>query len=203
MANPLHLGQGLAIDAGKCRVGTPLHMGHSRNRQARWVDAVHTAGGEQVAFAHVGIGLDESQLDPAAMLSRGVAVGHCTRARAQVEDGNGLVTVYQQCHFAHQRKDARDLPEHTAFVRWSAADSERDLLAGVPAALKTAVWEQELRWQVPGPVVLFDSAWPGGEADRQEHLRVPLTAGSYAVRAAYAQPGAETWVGLVQLSRLA
>ncbi|BBC97364.1 hypothetical protein SRO_6188 [Streptomyces rochei] len=95
------------------------------------------------------------------------------------------------------------LPEHTAFVRWSAADSERDLLAGVPAALKTAVWEQELRWQVPGPVVLFDSAWPGGEADRQEHLRVPLTAGSYAVRAAYAQPGAETWVGLVQLSRLA
>ena len=95
------------------------------------------------------------------------------------------------------------LPEHTTFVRWSAADSERDLLAGVPAALKTAVWEQELRWQVPGPVVLFDSAWPGGEADRQEHLRVPLTAGSYAVRAAYAQPGAETWVGLVQLSRLA
>ncbi|MEW2272131.1 hypothetical protein GTY41_22420 [Streptomyces sp. SID685] len=95
------------------------------------------------------------------------------------------------------------LPEHTAFVRWSAADSERDLLAGVPAALETAVWEQELRWQVPGPVVLFDSAWPGGEADRQEHLRVPLTAGSYAVRAAYAQPGAETWVGLVQLSRLA
>ncbi|MEU6461134.1 immunity 21 family protein [Streptomyces sp. NPDC046976] len=94
------------------------------------------------------------------------------------------------------------LPEHTAFVRWSAADSERDLLAGVPAALETAVWEQELRWQVPGPVVLFDSAWPGGEADRQEHLRVPLTAGSYAVRAAYAQPGAETWVGLVQLSRL-
>lgn len=37
MANPLHLGQGLAIDAGKCRVGTPLHMGHSRNRQVRWV----------------------------------------------------------------------------------------------------------------------------------------------------------------------
>ena len=95
------------------------------------------------------------------------------------------------------------LPEHTTFVRWSAADSERDLLARVPAALETAVWEQELRWEVPGPVVLFDSAWPGGEADRQEHLRVPLTAGSYAVRAAYAQPGAETWVGLVQLSRLA
>ncbi|MFF8991630.1 immunity 21 family protein [Streptomyces sp. NPDC014983] len=95
------------------------------------------------------------------------------------------------------------LPEHGTFVRWSAADSERELLAGVPAALESAVWEQELRWEVPGPVVLFDSAWPGGEADRQEHLRVPLAAGTYGVHAAYAQPGPETWVGLVRLGRLA
>ncbi|OIK25272.1 immunity 21 family protein [Streptomyces malaysiense] len=95
------------------------------------------------------------------------------------------------------------LPEHTAFVRWSAADRERGLPAEVPAALETAVWGRELRWDVPGPVVLFDSARPGGEADRQEHLRVPLTAGSYAVRAACAPPGTGTWVGLVRLSRLA
>ncbi|MFF5408123.1 immunity 21 family protein [Streptomyces misionensis] len=94
------------------------------------------------------------------------------------------------------------LPEHGTFVRWSAAGSERELLAGVPAALEGAVWEQELRWDVPGPVVLFDSAWPGGEADRQEHLKVPLAAGSYTVRTAYAQPGPETWVGLVQLTPL-
>ena len=116
MANPLHLGQGLAIDAGKCRVGTPLHMGHSRNRQARWVHAVHTAGGEQVAFTHVGIGLDEPQLDPAAMLSRRVTISHRSRTRAQVEHGNGLVTVHQQRHFAHQRKDAGDLPDDTGFI---------------------------------------------------------------------------------------
>ncbi|MDO0928783.1 immunity 21 family protein [Streptomyces sp. TG1A-8] len=95
------------------------------------------------------------------------------------------------------------LPDQAAFVRWSAAHCEGDLLAGVPAALDAAVWEQEIRWQVPGPVLLFDSAWPGGAAGRREHLRVPLTAGTYAVRAAYAQPGPETWVGLVQLRRLA
>ncbi|MFE9452950.1 immunity 21 family protein [Streptomyces sp. NPDC006739] len=95
------------------------------------------------------------------------------------------------------------LPDHGTFVRWSAANSEDELLAGVPAALDAAVWDQEIRWNVPGPVVLFDSAWPGEDADRTEHLRVPLEPGAYAVRAAYARPGPETWVGLVQLRRLA
>ncbi|MGW2489967.1 immunity 21 family protein [Streptomyces sp. NPDC001606] len=94
------------------------------------------------------------------------------------------------------------LPEHGTLVRWSAANSEDELLAGVPAALRTAAWEAELRWHVPGPVLLFDSAWPGAEAPGTEHLRIPLTAGSYAVRAAYAQPGPETWLGLVQISRI-
>ncbi|MET8451378.1 immunity 21 family protein [Streptomyces sp. NPDC005209] len=94
------------------------------------------------------------------------------------------------------------LPDHAAFVRWSAANSEEELLAGVPAALDAAAWGDEVRWDVPGPVVLFDSAWPGDESERAEHLRVPLEAGAYAVRAAYARPGPETWVGLVQLRRL-
>ena len=53
------------------------------------------------------------------------------------------------------------LPEHGTFVRWCAADSEDELLAGVPAALEAAVWEPEVHWNVPGPVVLFDAAWPG------------------------------------------
>ncbi|MFF3462790.1 immunity 21 family protein [Streptomyces sp. NPDC002619] len=94
------------------------------------------------------------------------------------------------------------LPDHGTFVRWSAANSEDELLAEVPAALDAAVWENEVRWNVPGPVVLFDSAWPGDEADRAEHLRVPLEPGRYAVRAAYARPRPETWLGLVQLRRL-
>ena len=95
------------------------------------------------------------------------------------------------------------LPHHGTFVRWSAANSEDELLAHLPAALDAAVWEHEIRWHVPGPVVLFDSAWPGGAAEGAEHLRVPLEPGTYAVRAAFARPGPETWVGLVQLRRLA
>ncbi|MGV9456691.1 immunity 21 family protein [Streptomyces sp. NPDC003635] len=94
------------------------------------------------------------------------------------------------------------LPDHGTFVRWCAADSEAELLAGVPSALATAEWGAELRWKVPGPVVLFDSAWPGTETERATPLRVPLTPGPYAVRAAWVQPGPETWLGLVQLRRL-
>ncbi|MET8947459.1 immunity 21 family protein [Streptomyces sp. NPDC004542] len=95
------------------------------------------------------------------------------------------------------------LPGHGTFVRWCAADSEEELPAGVPAALDAAVREHEVLWDVPGPVLLLDSAWPGAGTDRAEHLRVPLEAGRYSVRAAYARPGPETWLGLglVQLRR--
>ncbi|MCX4976307.1 MULTISPECIES: immunity 21 family protein [unclassified Streptomyces] len=94
------------------------------------------------------------------------------------------------------------LPEHGTFVRWCAADSEDELLAIVPAALEAAVWEPEVHWNVPGPVVLFDAAWPGSESKRTDHLKLALEPGRYAVRATYAEPGPETWVGLVQLRRL-
>ncbi|MEU0784540.1 immunity 21 family protein [Streptomyces sp. NPDC006173] len=94
------------------------------------------------------------------------------------------------------------LPEHGIFVRWSAAESEDELLAVVPAALATAVWDPEVQWNVPGPVVLFDAAWPGPVSERTDHLKVALAPGRYGVRAARVEPGPETWVGLVQLRRL-
>ncbi|MEW2168108.1 immunity 21 family protein [Streptomyces sp. NPDC007084] len=94
------------------------------------------------------------------------------------------------------------LPEHGAFVRWSAAESEDELLALVPAALAAAVWEPEVTWNVPGPVILFDAAWPGPASERTDHLRVALAPGRYGVRAAHVEPGPETWVGLVHLRRL-
>ncbi|MEV6197055.1 immunity 21 family protein [Streptomyces sp. NPDC051920] len=94
------------------------------------------------------------------------------------------------------------LPEHDAFVRWCAADSEAELLALVPAALSQARWEQEVEWRVPGPVVLFDAARPGTASGSADHLRVNLEPGRYGVRAARVEPGPETWVGLVRLRRL-
>lgn len=94
------------------------------------------------------------------------------------------------------------LPDHAAFVRWCAADSEAELLAEVPAALATAAWEDEVRWEVPGTVVLFDAAWPGNDSARAGHVKVALPPGRYAVRAAQVKPGPETWLGLVQLRPL-
>ncbi|EGX58695.1 hypothetical protein SZN_16295 [Streptomyces zinciresistens K42] len=94
------------------------------------------------------------------------------------------------------------LPDHGVFVRWCAADSEEDVLARVPDALAGAEWGAEVRWKVPGPVVLFDAAWPGRETERTEHLKVTLAPGAYAVRAAHVRPGPETWLVLVGLRPL-
>jgi hypothetical protein len=95
------------------------------------------------------------------------------------------------------------LPDHGAFVRWCAGNTEDELLDSVPAALRTAQWEPEVRWDVPGAVLLFDAAWPGTDCERADHVRVVLEPGPYAVRAARVRPGPETWLGLVQVRRLA
>ncbi|MGW3328891.1 Imm21 family immunity protein [Streptomyces virginiae] len=93
------------------------------------------------------------------------------------------------------------LPEHGVFVRWVCAESEAELLGGVEAALKDedVAWEDGQVWEVPGPVVLFDSAWPGSEVEPDNHTRVELAAGRYEVRAASAQPTSETAFQLVRL----
>ncbi|MDH6697215.1 immunity 21 family protein [Streptomyces griseoviridis] len=94
------------------------------------------------------------------------------------------------------------LPEHGTLVRWYAADTEAELLAGARDALTTADWTDERHWNVPGPVVLFDSAWPGTATARTDTLRITLAAGHYAVRSATVRPGPEIWAGLVHLRRL-
>lgn len=91
------------------------------------------------------------------------------------------------------------VPEHGAFVRWCAADSEDGLLGSVGDAMREADWEPELYWDVPGPVVLFDAALPGIAVSHEDHVRVPLDAGRYAVRAGYAEPDLRTRIGLVRL----
>ncbi|WP_320775334.1 immunity 21 family protein [Streptomyces sp. CRN 30] len=94
------------------------------------------------------------------------------------------------------------LPEHNAFVRWCAGEDESELLGSVPGALATAEWEPELTWQIPGALLLFDAAWPGGACESTDHVRVALDPGRYAVRAAHVRPGPETWLALVQLRPL-
>ncbi|MFJ8945073.1 Imm21 family immunity protein [Streptomyces sp. NPDC102395] len=42
------------------------------------------------------------------------------------------------------------LPEPNAFVRWVAADSEKEVLEAVDAALASVGWEQEVIWRCRG-----------------------------------------------------
>ncbi|MFJ5997593.1 immunity 21 family protein [Streptomyces sp. NPDC092370] len=95
------------------------------------------------------------------------------------------------------------LPDHGMFVRWCAGNSEDELLASVPPATATAEWGPETTWKVPGPVRLFDAAWPGTGLAGTDQVRVALEPGRYAVRAARVQPGPETWLDLIELRLLA
>ncbi len=94
------------------------------------------------------------------------------------------------------------LPDHGAFVRWCAADSEAEVLAGVAAGLDGAEWGPEVSWHVPGPVLLFDAAWPGTASARTGRTRVALAPGRYTVRTAEVRPGPETWFHVVQVRQL-
>ncbi|MGW1507208.1 Imm21 family immunity protein [Streptomyces mirabilis] len=91
------------------------------------------------------------------------------------------------------------LPNAGAFVRWIAADSEEELLDSVDTAFASVVWEETVTWDVPGPLVLLDSACPGDEAHEDERLRVEMAAGRYQVQAAQVTPRPRTTFCLVQL----
>ncbi|MFJ6054881.1 immunity 21 family protein [Streptomyces sp. NPDC092307] len=125
------------------------------------------------------------------------------RACAVVGD-TGLLTVgpSQALVLGDEPASTTYLPEHGVFVRWVAAESEAELLGSVEAALEDAAWEDGQVWHVPGPVVLFDSAWPGSEVEPDNHARVELTPGRYEVRAALARPNLDTEFQLVRLVQL-
>ncbi|WP_200300844.1 Imm21 family immunity protein [Streptomyces adelaidensis] len=115
-----------------------------------------------------------------------------------VGDTRALVLGHQGRE-GHEPASTAYLPEHGTFVRRPEAASEAELLAAVPAALDAAAWQPEAEWRVPGPVVLFDAARPGGALRQTDHVRVELDPGRYGVRAAYVSTGPETWLGLVQV----
>ncbi|MFD7701846.1 Imm21 family immunity protein [Streptomyces caelestis] len=94
------------------------------------------------------------------------------------------------------------LPEHGILVRRLAGDFEEELPASAPAALRTARWQPEVHWRVPGTVVLFDAARPGTDSARTAHVSLTLDPGRHAVRAARVRPGPETRLVLVRLRPL-
>ncbi|MFJ9948745.1 Imm21 family immunity protein [Kitasatospora sp. NPDC091207] len=159
--------------------------------QVRWVESL---GGPLVV-------VPESALDAwSGSAGGGGPVDDYDRACA-VEGLTGLLPVgpSDALVLADEPASTAWLAERGLFVRWSAAESEEALLASVDAALLAACWDPEVIWQVPGPAVLFDAAWTGEESGREEHVRIDLTAGRHAVRAAYVEPDPQTWLTLVQL----
>ena len=91
------------------------------------------------------------------------------------------------------------LPEERLLVRWAAADSAAELVAAAKRGVHTAPWEEHLVWDVAGPVVLFDSAWPGTALEPRNHLVIDLPPSRYDVRAAYVEEE-KTFMILVQLN---
>jgi hypothetical protein len=90
------------------------------------------------------------------------------------------------------------LPDERLFVRWAAADSEAGLVSAAREALPGIEWDEELTWDVDGPVVLFDSDWPGATPEPGNHLTIDLRPGRYRVRAVFREDG-RNWMILVQL----
>ncbi len=99
------------------------------------------------------------------------------------------------------------LPEHRAFLRWLAADSEADLLAEAERLLADPAtpWEDCGIWETDGPAVLMDSVTAGAELGVEypaggtpEQAEVAIEEGCFTLRAVHTQ-GDSAWVGLVQL----
>ncbi len=100
------------------------------------------------------------------------------------------------------------LPEHRAFLRWLAADSEAGLRAAAETVLAdlTTEWEECGMWVPDGPAVLMDSAEADADLDVEyswgelpDQAPVPLPAGRWRVRAVHTEVDEDNWVGLVQL----
>ncbi|MFF4343663.1 Imm21 family immunity protein [Kitasatospora sp. NPDC001540] len=101
------------------------------------------------------------------------------------------------------------LPEHRAFMRWLAADSDTELLAAAEIVLSDPAtqWEECGVWETDGPAVLMDSAeagkdlgvpYPNGRGLPDE-APVPVPAGRWRVRAFHQRASEGAWVGVVQL----
>jgi hypothetical protein len=103
------------------------------------------------------------------------------------------------------------LPARGCLLRWRGADSERQILDRVDAALAGAVWLERVRWRTDGDAVLCDSAPNGTETrrgvwadgDAIHSVRVPLEPGEYEVRLAEASAGPDgPSFGLAVLDRI-
>ena len=79
------------------------------------------------------------------------------------------------------------LADERLFLRWVAADSEAELIEVARRARRSGVqWDEDedLLWNIHGPVVLFESWSSGTEIEPDNHLVIDIEPGCYRVRAA-------------------
>jgi hypothetical protein len=100
------------------------------------------------------------------------------------------------------------LPEHRTFLRWLAANSEAELATEASRVLAdpATAWVDCGTWTTDGPAVLMDSANAGSELGVEypsggfpDQAPVPITAGTWRIRAFDIAANPDAWVGLVQL----
>ncbi len=91
--------------------------------------------------------------------------------------------------------------ERNLLIRTVAIDDDTDLDEILERIPPTIDWEEQLTWDVPGPVVLFDSVYSYAQVTEagEEHLRIELAAGRHTVRAAHVTIPDEAWLILIQL----
>lgn len=70
-------------------------------------------------------------------------------------------------------------------VRWYGANSEEELLAAANRSTSNRQWDEQLTWNVAGPVELFDSVLDGEIVSVNSRLSISLDRGCYHVSAAY------------------
>lgn len=124
--------------------------------------------------------------------------------RACAVDGYiGLVAVgrWQALVLGDEPAMTTYLPSERLFLRWAAAYEESDLVSAARRAVRDGVeWDadEDVLWLVDGPVVMFDSVWPGTESEPDNRLVVDLDPGTYRVRAKCRDDG-DNWMILIQL----
>ncbi|WP_433566840.1 Imm21 family immunity protein [Nocardia sp. CA-151230] len=119
-----------------------------------------------------------------------------------VEGYIGVIEVGAQHALVLGDQPARTtyLPTERLFLRGAQSGSDDEFVSLARRVLHDITWDrdEDLVWEVRGPVILFDSAWSGAEIEPDNQLRIDLEPGSYRVRAtSLREPG--DWLILIQL----
>ncbi|MFF3791934.1 Imm21 family immunity protein [Streptomyces sp. NPDC001981] len=172
---------------------------------------VQSMGGPLIVIAVSALTSWRGCTEAGAIVGDATAPDDYDRACA-VDDLAGVIAVgdngAQALVLADEPATTCYLPEHRAFLRWLAADSEDGLKAAAEAVLADPAteWEECGTWVSDGPAVLMDSAeagaelsveYPGGGMPAQ--APIPLPTDRWRIRAVHTEADEENRVGLVQL----